>query len=163
MDSMTVLTREMFEQTQTIETIDEAVDLLLNYEHFRTLGDVLRQFSGAPDLKASLVAGLQHWNQEDKPDSIDRKVRNWLNGKTQSISKQDAFVISRIMHLTLEQTEEFLKYAAGEGIHWRNPEDIVWGYAIIHDRSLSQTKVLLEHAGASLASVCKRQICGLVR
>lgn len=153
METMTVLTRDMFEWTQKAASVNEAVNLLLRYQHFRTLGDVLRSFSPDEDLKQRLAGGLKIWFPEDKPDSIDRKVRNWLNGKTQSVSKKDAYVISRILSLSLEQTDAFLKYAAGEGIHWRNPEDIVWCYTIIHDRNPDQTKALLERAGA----VCSEQ------
>lgn len=146
METMTVLTKEIFQKTRTASSVAEAVDLLLNYEHFRTLGDVLRKFSPAPDLKQRLVAGLQVWFPEDKAASIDRKVRNWLNGKTLSVSKQDAYVVSRILRLTLEETNSFLSYAVGESIHWRSPEEIVWCYSIAQDLSPEQTRCLLERA-----------------
>ena len=148
MENMTVLTKELFDATMQINSIEEAVDLLLKYKHFRTLGDVLRSFYPNPDIKKHLVAGLQAWYPDDKPESTDRKVRNWLNGKTQSIAKRDAYVISRILNLSLEQTNEFLKYAGGESIHWRNPEDIVWCYTILHGLPPVQTKQLLERAGS---------------
>lgn len=144
---MTVFTRNMFELTQQINTIEEAVDTLLSYEHFRTLGDVLRSFTSDPDLKKRLISGLNAWFPDDKPDSIDRKVRNWLNGKTLSISKQDAYVISRILELSIEQTDSFLKYAVGEGIHWRNPADIIWCYSILHHTPHAATWRLLEQVG----------------
>lgn len=143
MEPMTVLTRDMFERTQQINTVGEALMLLHSYKHFRTLGDVLCSFSSDPDLKKRLACGIKTWFPDDKPDSIDRKVRNWLNGKTLSISKPDAYVISRILALTLEQTNAFLKYASGEGIHWRNPEDIAWCYTILHHMSPDETHQLL--------------------
>lgn len=148
MEPMTVFTRNMFELTQQINTIEEALDTLLSYEHFRTLGDVLRSFTSDPDIKKRLVSGLNAWFPDDKPDSIDRKVRNWLNGKTLSISKQDAYIISRILELSLDQTDSFLKYATGEGIHWRNPKDIVWCYSILHSTSHTMTWNLLEQVEA---------------
>lgn len=146
MDNMTVLTKEMFERTRHINDVDEAVELLLNYQHFRTLEDVLHKFAPDSDTKKRLVAGLLEWFPGDKPDSIDRKVRNWLGGKTQSVSKQYAYIISRILKLSLEQTNEFLEYATGESIHWRNPVDIIWCYSIIHDSDPEATKNLLTRA-----------------
>ena len=151
METMTVLSRDMFERTLKINTADEAVGILLGYGHFRTLGDVLRRFVPEPDIKKRLVAGLQLWFPGDKADSIDRKVRNWLNGKTLSVSKQDAYIISRILSLSLEQTDEFLGYAAGEGIHWRNPEDLVWCYSILHSLSPARTEHLMERAKAAVS------------
>lgn len=148
MEPMTVFTSEMFELTQQINTVEEAINTLLSYEHFRTLGDVLRSFTHDHDIKKRLVSGLSVWYPDAKPDSIDRKVRNWLNGKTLTINKQDAYVISRVLELSLEQTDSFLKYAAGEGIHWRNPKDIIWCYSILHHTPHTATWKLLEQVGS---------------
>lgn len=150
MDNMTVLSKNLFEQTKKVNSVDEAIEILLTYAQFRTLGDTLRKFAPAHDIKEFLVAGLRQWFPNDKPESIDRKVRNWLNGKTQSISKQDGYIISRVLQLSLEQTNEFLQYSTGEGIHWRDPEDIVWCYSIMHGLDPVQTKCLLERAKTEL-------------
>lgn len=156
MEAMTVLSRDLFNRTKKINTVGEAAALLLSYEHFRTLGDVLRRFAPDPDIKKRLAAGLQQWFPEDKPDSIDRKVRNWLNGKTLSVSKQDGYIISRILSLSLEQADEFLSYAVGECIHWRDPEDIVWCYSILHSLSPAKTRALLEQAKTAVPSAAKQ-------
>lgn len=148
METMTLLSRDLLERTRKINTPAEAVTVLLGYEHFRTLGDVLRRFAPDPDVKKRLAVGLQIWFPDDKPESIDRKVRNWLNGKTLSVSKQDAYIIGRILNLSLEQADEFLMYAAGESIHWRDPEDIVWCYSILHGTSPVRTRLLMEQAKA---------------
>ncbi|MCI6435582.1 MAG: hypothetical protein MR828_12660 [Clostridiales bacterium] len=150
MNNMTVLTRDLFNKTQKLNCTDDAIELLLSYDHFRTFGDVLRKFSPEPELKSHLVRGLQQWFPEDNLDSIDRKVRNWLNGKTQNISKQDAYILCQILHLTLPQANEFLGYATGESIHWRNPEDIVWCYTILHNYSPEQAMDLLERSHAAM-------------
>lgn len=153
MDSMTILSKAIFDQSKKAETVEEAMQILLSYEHFRTLGDVLRKFSSASDLKQILVEGLLRWNPQDNPDSTDRKVRNWLNGKTQSVSKSDAYILCRVLGLSLDQSDAFLQHAAGEGIHWRNPEDIVWCYSIVHDYSPEDTRRLMEQVTAFLDSL----------
>lgn len=149
LNGMTALTKELFDNTRKLNCVEDAIDLLLSYDHFRTFGDVLRSFSPEPELKSRLTAGLQQWFPEDKPDSLDRKVRNWLNGKTQSISKSDGFILCRILGLSLTQANEFLQYATGESIHWRDPEDIVWCYALLHNYSPDQTMGLLERGRAA--------------
>lgn len=156
MEPMTVFTKDMFELTQKINTVEEAVETLLSYEHFRTLGDILRSFTSDPDIKKRLVNGLCIWFPDDKPDSIDRKVRNWLNGNALSVSKQNAYVISRVLELSLDQADSFLKYATGEGIHWRNPEDIVWCYSILHHTSHATTWKLLDKVEAIKVSHSRR-------
>lgn len=157
MEAMTVLSRDLFERTRRLTGVEDAVSMLVNFPSFRTLGDVLAKFAPGPDLKNRLVTGLQVWFPEDRPDSTDRKVRNWLNGKTHSLSKQDAYVISHILELSLEDTNEFLKYSTGESIHWRNPEDIAWSYSILHRMTPSQTRCLMERIHALAAETPSRK------
>lgn len=157
LNNMTVLSRDLFIKTRKLNCVDDAVNLLLSYDHFRTFGDTLRKFSPDPNLKGYLVRGLQEWFPEDNPDSIDRKVRNWLNGKTQTVSKQDAYILCRILHLSLTQANEFLQYATGESIHWRDPEDIVWCYTILHDQSPEQTMDLLERSRAVAENTTRKR------
>lgn len=157
MNNMTVLTRDLFYKTQKLNCTDDAIELLLSYDHFRTFGDVLRKFSSEPELKSHLAKGLHQWFPEDNLDSIDRKVRNWLNGKTQNISKQDAYILCRILRLDLTQANEFLQYATGESIHWRDPEDIVWCYTLLHNYSPERTMDLLERSRAAVEPSKKKE------
>lgn len=143
MENMTALSREMFENAVHITNTADAARILLDYKQYRTLGDVLQAFSDCSDLRGTLVEGLLRWNPNDVKASIDRKVRNWLGGKTQSINKEDAFMLSRIFALPLDRTNEFLKLTTGEGIHWRDPEDIVWCYAIAQQLQPPEIRRLL--------------------
>lgn len=140
---MTILSKEMFESALHIASVEDAINVLMHYRNFRTLKDILLSFGSGEDIRAILVDGLLSWQPKISRESVERKVRNWLNGKTTSIHKQDAFVLSRILKLSLERTNEFLKMASGEGIHWRNPEDIVWCYAIVRDLEPAQILRLL--------------------
>lgn len=141
---MTTLSKEMFESALHIETVEDAVNILMHYRKFRTLKDVLVSFGNGEDIRTVLVDGLMCWQPEVVRENIDRKVRNWINSKTTLIRKQDAFVVSRILKLSLEKTNEFLKLASGEGIHWRNPVDIAWCYAIVQNLEPVQILKLME-------------------
>lgn len=145
---MTMLSKEMFECALKIETVKDAAGVLMNYRKFRTLKDILISFGEGADIRTVLVDGLMVWQPDAVRENVDRKVRNWLNGRTTSIHKQDAFILSRILRLSLERTNEFLKMASGEGIHWRNPDDIAWCYAITRNLEPSQILKLLEKVRA---------------
>ena len=147
MENMTELSRIMYHSAMDARTVSDAMEILKQYDHFRTLGDVLRAFSGSADPRLLLVEGLMAANPEAPRSSVDKKVRNWLGGKTQSVSKADGFLLSRILNLDLDRTDDFLKMATGEGIHWRNPQDIVWCYAISQELSLEESASLLARAG----------------
>lgn len=151
MENMTVLSSERFECAMQITNTGEAAEALMNYRHFRTLGDVLRAYSDSDQIKKQLVEGLLQWAPQSNGEAVDRKVRNWLAGRTQSIGKEDAFILSHILGLDLDKTNEFLKKTVGEGIHWRDPEDIVWCYALVHRLTPSGTEALLEKA----REICK--------
>ena len=145
MQNMTKISKIMYNKATYIQTISEAKNALLESEElFRSLKTILQSFSGMENPKKFLVDNLVLWRTDIGRESIDRNVRNWLNGNTQKIKKRDVFILSRILHLSLEKTDEFMKMILGEGIHWRNPEDIAWCYSIVHDLEPNQTLKLLQ-------------------
>jgi len=143
MDEMTILSRNMFEQATRIQSVSQAAKILSDAGNMRTLADILKSFSQNENPRTLLVEGLLAAAPEANRESVDRKVRNWLSGRTASVSKSDAFLLSRILGLDLNKTDAFLKLVTGEGIHWRNPEEIIWGYGIFHDYAYPQITQLL--------------------
>ncbi len=152
MENMTELTQKMYDKAMRVRSVEDALNVLRANGEFRTLGDVLRSFSGSADPRRQIVDGLMQYNPQANRESVDKKVRNWLSGKTQTIGKEDAYVLSRILELDLERTDNFLKMATGEGIHWRNPEDIVWAYSIVQGLNFAETSELLKRAAEERAS-----------
>ncbi len=143
MENMTELTRIMFDRVISIRSVEQAAQVLLETGSFRTLGDTLRSFSGCDEPKKLLVNGWMALHPSENRDSVDKKIRNWLGGRICSISKEDAFQISLLLGLTLDRTDTFLKQACGEGIHWRDPEDIIWSYGILHRKSYAEIRGML--------------------
>lgn len=147
-DAMTVISSQKLERAKQVTTVQEAVQELRENSDVRTVGDVLRAFSRCDDPKELLTEGLMLWNPEICRENLSRKVRNWLGGKTHSLRKKDAFILSRVLGLSLEETDSFLKMVTGEGIHWRDPQDIVWAYAAVQNLNAAGTNRLLEKVGA---------------
>ena len=151
MENMTKTTQKMYDQAIHIHSVQEALNVLEN-GNFRTLGDVLRSCAGQENPKDMLVEGLLKNHPGSKRDSISRKVRNWLTGRTLSVEKTEGFELAQIMGLTLNQTDEFLRMALGEGIHWRQPEEIVWSYSIQNQMNYSDTCCLLKQLQKTLSA-----------
>ena len=143
MEFMTERSKKMYVTATNVRSAEQAAQVLRDTGSFRTLGDTLRFYSDRDNPKNFLVDGLLNNNPTASRDSIDKKVRNWLNGRTQTLSKDDAFALAQIMDLNVSQTDTFLKLVTGEGIHWRNPEDIIWSYAIRQKLSFDSTARLL--------------------
>lgn len=133
MDGMTQLSKNMFQQATVVQTVAQAMDILRQTDNLRSLSSILRSHCSAEDPKTLLVEGLLSANPSANRDSLDKKVRNWLNGRTTTIDKNEALLVSRILGLDLGKTDLFLKQITGEGFHWRDPQDITWGYGIFHD------------------------------
>ena len=143
MEIFTERSKKMYVSATNVRSAEQAAQVLRETGTFRTLGDTLRVYSRRENPKNFLVDGLMKVHPSASRESMDKKVRNWLGGRTQTLSKEDAFSLAQIMNLNISQTDTFLKLTTGEGIHWRNPDDIIWGYAIRRSLSYSKTAELL--------------------
>ena len=77
--------------TQDNLTAREAVAFLLNGMQLRTFRDILRQICGREDREQQIIEGLCSMNRTSQPDSIRRKVHNWMNGKALPTDREDVF------------------------------------------------------------------------
>lgn len=143
MDNMTVLSSKMFEQATNNElSVKEAVAMLKEQAVFRTLKDKLLRFEKGRDLKKLIVDGLIENNPTLAKDSVQRKVRGWFNDDERTIKKQDAMELCFILDLSLEEADLFLAMVSEEGIHWRNPEEIVFAFALSKKMSYTEAKAI---------------------
>ena len=139
MEQMTAFSRQMYQEAAMLLRVEEAAEVLRQYGHFRRFGDILRDFSAPEDARAVLLAGLSRNHPQVLPQSLDRKIRNWLNGRTDTVARSDAFEICQIFRLDLERTDLFLRQVTDEGIHWRDPREIIWAYCIFNGYSYEQS------------------------
>lgn len=147
---MTQMSLKMAEEAVKIQSTADAVAFLKNNPPFRTLKDVLlaadKQQRGELELKKRLVDGICDNHPENSRESVDRKVRNWFNGKTNSIGRDTAFELCLILGLSVQEANRFMMRVNDEAIHWRNPQEIVWGYALEHGLSYAETMELIDAA-----------------
>ena len=103
--------------------------------YIRTVNEILAKYCGVTgsELQKKVAECLcnslgEHANR----DSIERKVRGWLNKKTISIDKDSALQLAFALKLTPSAAEEMLHALCGEGFHRRDPNDIVFLFALKH-------------------------------
>ena len=123
----------------------EAVDFLLNHLQLRTFRDVLRLVCGSDDQESRLVKGLC----ADAPkllqrDSIRRKVRSWMNGKNMPTEREDVFQICFALELDQTQSDRMLTMLMEQGIHYRNPREMIYAYCLRYRLGYSYARNLAE-------------------
>lgn len=149
MNNMTVLSAEMFNNATSGElSIKDAVAMLKEQAVFRTLKDKLMRFEKGRDIRNLIVDGLIKNNPGLVKESVQRKVRGWFNNDERNIKKEDAIELCFILDLSLEEADLFLAMVSEEGIHWRNPEEIVYAFAIKNKLSYSEAKKIWEEVSA---------------
>ena len=152
MEQMTQMTRLMMDRAKDPMSITDAVKMLEEGAKFRSFSDKLNAFAYGRDIRKVLTNGLVENHPEAKYDAIDKKVRNWLNGRTQSVSKQDAFELCFVMGLNLEDSERFISMVTEEGIHWRDASEIVLAYALMNGKTYSEAQELLSRVPEDVLS-----------
>lgn len=147
---MTETSKIMAKKAVSIRSTAEATAYLLSHPPFRTIKDILMAAAGQgmteKELKSMLTEGMLRHHPDQNRDSIQRKIGNWLNGKTRTLTRDTAFELCLILGLSLEQANICMMRLTDEAIHWRNPEEIAWAYAIAHRLDYAGTLKLVAAA-----------------
>jgi len=150
-ENMTALTRNMFDMATSREmSVKEAVLMLEECAKFRKFSDKLKAFAKGRELRPLLVEGLLANNPDSKREAVDRKVRNWLADRQNSISKIDAIELCFVLDLTPSEAESFVAMVSEEGFHWRNPEELIYIYALNNGMSYLEAKALRNEVMAKI-------------
>lgn len=122
----------------------EAVAFLLNGIQLRTFRDIMRQVSGSDDQEQKIIKGLCSMNPTSQPDSIRRKVHNWMNGKSLPTEREDIFQLCFALELNQEQSDRMLALLTDHGIHYRNVREVVYAYCLRYHLPYSHACSLAE-------------------
>lgn len=148
MENYTKISQEMHDIAVQLKTVEEAAKVLRETGKFRTMKSILQTITGKTELKKYMVDRLVPWNPKIARDSVRKKVDTWLKEQKPVLSKQDTYTLARALDFSLDETDYLLKQITGEGIHWRNPRDIAWCYAIVHQLNYAQVQSLLARVDA---------------
>jgi len=150
LSKMTEISRTMYlSATNNQLTLHQAIEILKDEANIRKVRDTLAYFSKIPldridELKTFLTERLSAGVPGAKHDAVRRKVQLWMNDDALSVSKQSAIQIAFALNLKLDEADLMLKRLCGEGFHWRDPEELVYGYALIRGMSYADAFNLYE-------------------
>lgn len=151
MKEMTRISKYMYEMARYGRlTAREAVEWLGREAKQRSLYEKLERFADDRELRHLLINGLMENNPSQSREAIERKVRGWLNDPKRGISKMEAIQLCFIFGLDVERADEFIAMVSEEALHWRDPEEIVYIYALDHKMSYAEARTLYEDIKGSL-------------
>ena len=122
----------------------EAAIQLLEKVEIRKFKDVLSLFASDREVRELLVNGLCANDAGRSRMSVDKKVRGWLAGKYQPTAREDLLELCFVLHLNTEDADAFLTMTGEEGLHWRDPRELVYAYALERGMSYREAQGLLE-------------------
>ena len=157
-EGMTTLSSQAFEAATALNLTSEEARRLLMAVPARSFVDTLARFSPAGVDKQRLVEALCQNDPSRKRDSMDKKVRGWLGGKYQPTAREDLLELCFALKLSVEDADAFLAMTGDEGLHWRNPRELTYAYALRKGMSYPEAAALFgrvkppELPGGSAAS-----------
>lgn len=129
--------------TQENLSAREAVVFLRSGMQVRSFRDVLRQVCGTDQVEQQLTLALCQLS-DAQPDSVRRKVWNWMNGRTLPTEREEVLRICFALELPLEQADRMLTLLTDQGIHYRNLWEVVCAYCLRQGLPYGEAKRLME-------------------
>lgn len=126
-------------------TPGEIVEFLKTEALFRNFGTVLQRVYPGEDLAPRLSAGLAELTGEET-ESVARKVRNWVRGKNMPKNRETLFQICFVLGLDEERACRVLASASDTGIHYRNPKELAYAYALRAGKTYGEALLLEQQA-----------------
>ena len=123
----------------------QMVEFLNSGAVFRGFDDVIKRLYPGEDLGERLTAGMERLTGESH-ESTARKVRNWLNGRSVPRGRETLFQMCFALGLDEARASRLLGAADGMGIHYRDPEELVYAYALRTGRSYEEAQKLKKDA-----------------
>ena len=128
------------------KTPEELVKFLKEGALFRSFPQVLERFYPGTDLLEVLGTGLSKLTGEEY-GSLLRKARNWINGKNVPQNRETLFQICFVLNLSEEAANQVLGAASDTGIHYRNPEELIYAYGLRTKKTYEEAVALKEMLG----------------
>lgn len=100
---------------------------------YRSFADVLRAVYPQKNLEEQLRKGLLELTGGCEPkeaDALRKNISNWLKGKSAPQNREQLFKICFALKLSEAAANKVLASAAETGIHYRNPRELVYAFAL---------------------------------
>lgn len=120
----------------------EMIKFLQEGALFRTFPDVLKEVYPGGDLTDRLTRGLTGITGKDEA-SVARRLRNWMSGSSVPQNREQLFQICFALGLGEAAADRLLACADDAGIHYRNPDELVYAFSLRTGRTYSEAQALL--------------------
>lgn len=118
-----------YEASQYCISPQEAARLIQRLKDIPSFGDEIRKLYPGEDIKNKLVDAFCAADQSDRA-SVDRRIRNWLNGQNIPQSREDIFICAFALSLSEQDTSKLLGLCCDSKIHYRNPRELTYAFAL---------------------------------
>ncbi len=129
----------------------QAVAFLKSGLPLRTFPDNLRRLYGGEDVQERLIAGMTEYaGMDEKPvreDSVRRKVQNWMKNKKLPSDREEIFRIAFALGFDEHQTDDLLLGTVEQGIHYRNPREVVYAFSLRNHQSYQTARANADLVG----------------
>ena len=129
-DSMTVLSRQAFDNAGLPNQSARSAAEALAAVPARSFPDILARFAPTEASRENLTDGLCRNDPARNRASMDKKVRNWLSGRFRPTAREDLWELCFILKMETETADGFLAMTSEEGIHWRDPKELCYAFAL---------------------------------
>ena len=131
-NNMTCITRRMFEKATSEQmTVSSMAGFLEREAKIRTLREKFEMFFHGCEMEKTLLNGLFCNHPDMSRHFIEKRVDGWLNHpECETLKTSEAIEVCFIFKLTIEEADSFVALVTEEGLHWRNPREIVYIFAL---------------------------------
>lgn len=132
---------------------DQTIDFLQHKIEIWSFSKLLKKlYRGEEPLQERLIRRLSEYERGEEEnrkitEQTARKVRNWLNGCNQPANREELFKICFAMELSESAADVLLLSTDEEGIHYRNPKELVYAFFLRKGYDYPKAQELLRKLG----------------
>ena len=119
----------------------EILQFLEDGAMYRGFANMVKKVYPNPDAEKILVKRLSEM-LDGNADSIRKNVSNWFADKN-GPQREQLFQICFALNLDHEMANVLLAYASETGIHYRNPEEIIYAYCLKFGKDYKEAQRLI--------------------
>lgn len=125
--------------------ISQTVGFLEGKVRFCSFSELLNKlYDGVEPIQTRLTNKLTEYEGTEDRDKAARKVRNWMHGRNLPGNREELFKICFALQLDLKKTERLLGTTADNGIHYRNPRELIYGFCLKKGEDYPKARALAE-------------------
>lgn len=125
-----------------INQIEEFLgDKVIMWTFSRLLENV---YTGNDVLSRRLTEKLVNYEGEENREQIARKVRNWIHNRNLPGNREELFKICFALELDEKRAECLLGVTAENGIHYRNPRELIYAFCLRRHIDYCEARKMVE-------------------